>query len=168
LITFYTRPDIDQVNTLNSSERERLLNEFRCNSKYNEILNYFENRIFFIDLRQEENLDNYFYGSTKYLQYQTINDMIWERKQIVYRHLSKFIDYFFPERFDCENMKTMRDILLKNDLLEKQLNELRSLVSDIVNEGSTTGFYDLLRFMPITNMFVNVFGMFGQNSHLRI
>ena len=66
----------------------------------------------------------------------------------------------FKERFDCENMKTMRDILLKNDLLEKQLNELKEIISDIANERSTTGFYDLLRFMPITNMFINVFGMF--------
>jgi len=57
-------------------------------------------------------------------------------------------------------MKTMRDIILKNDTLEKQLNELKDIVSDIANERSTTGFYDLLRFMPITNMFVNVFGMF--------
>jgi hypothetical protein len=57
-------------------------------------------------------------------------------------------------------MKTMRDILLKNDLLEKQLNELKEIIIDIANERSTTGFYDLLRFMPITNMFINVFGMF--------
>jgi hypothetical protein len=57
-------------------------------------------------------------------------------------------------------MKTMRDIILKNDTLEKQLTELRDIVSDIANERSTTGFYDLLRFMPITNMFINVFGMF--------
>jgi len=96
LITFYTRPDIDEVNTLNSPERQHLLDEFRYNNKYNEILNYFENRIFFIDIRQEENLDEYFYGSTKYIQYQTLNDMIYERKQIVYKHLSKFIEYFFP------------------------------------------------------------------------
>jgi len=89
-----------------------------------------------------------------------MNDIIWERKQIVYKHLSKVIEYFFPERFDCENMKTMRDILLRNDRLEKELNELRSIILDIANERSTTSFYDLLRFMPITNMFVNVFGMF--------
>jgi hypothetical protein len=146
------------VNKLNSPERERLLNEYRCNQKFNEILNYFENRVFFVDLRQEEKLDNYSYGSTKYLQYKIINDMIWERKLIVYEHLSKFIDYFYPERFDCENMKTMRDILLRNDTMEKELNELRSIVLDIANEGSTARFYDLLRFMPITNMFVNVFG----------
>ena len=57
-------------------------------------------------------------------------------------------------------MKTMRDILLKNDLLEKQLNELKEIIVDVANERSTTGFYDLLRFMPITNMFINVFGMF--------
>ncbi len=146
------------MNKLNSPERERLLNEYRCNQKFNEILNYFENRVFFVDLRQEEKLDNYSYGSTKYLQYKIINDMIWERKLIVYEHLSKFIDYFYPERFDCENMKTMRDILLRNDTMEKELNELRSIVLDIANEGSTARFYDLLRFMPITNMFVNVFG----------
>ena len=47
-------------------------------------LNYFENRIFFIDLRQEENLDDYSFGSTKYIQYKTLNDMIIERKQIIY------------------------------------------------------------------------------------
>ena len=175
LITFYTRPDIDEVNTLNSPERERLLDEFRCNNKFNEILNYFENRIFFLDIRQEENLDEYIYGSTKYNQYQIVNDMIYERKQIVYKHLSQFIEYFFPgkrenknfelrfslcfkERFDCENMKTMRDIILKNDELEGELNELKEIVSDVANERSTTRFYDLLRFMPITNMFINVFG----------
>ncbi len=109
--------------------------------------------------------------------------MINERKQIVYKHLSKFIDYFFPgmkikkkkiffenwknffflffkERFDCENMKTMRDIIFQNDLLEKQLTELKEILSDVANERSTTSFYDLLRFMPITNMFINVFGRF--------
>lgn len=96
LITFYTRSDIDEVNTLNSPEREHLLNEFRCNNKYNEILDYFENRIFFIDIRREENLDDYIFNSTKYIQYKIMNDMINERKQIVYKHLSKFIEYFFP------------------------------------------------------------------------
>ncbi|CAF1368247.1 unnamed protein product [Adineta steineri] len=157
LITFYTRPDIDEVNTLNSPERQRLLDEFRCNPKYNTILDYFENRIFFVDIRQEENFTDYSFGSTKYIQYQTLNDMINERKQIVYKHLNKFIEYFFPERFDCENMKTLRDIIYKNDLLEKQLNELKEIISDIANERSTTSFYELLRFMPITNMFIDVF-----------
>ncbi|CAF3728241.1 unnamed protein product, partial [Rotaria sp. Silwood1] len=96
-------------------------------------------------------------NSTKYLQYKAINDIISERKQIVYKHLNKFIEYFFPERFDCENMKTMRDIIFKNDLLEEQLKELRDIIIDVVNEKSTTNFYDLLRFMPITNMFIDVF-----------
>ena len=54
----------------------------------------------------------------------------------------------------------MRDLLLRNDSLEKQLNELRDILMDIVNERSTSSFYDLLRFMPITNMFVNVFGIY--------
>lgn len=54
----------------------------------------------------------------------------------------------------------MRDILYKNDLLEKELNELRDIVTNVVEENTTTTFYDLLRFMPITNMFINVFGMF--------
>ncbi|CAF1414328.1 unnamed protein product [Adineta steineri] len=157
LITFYTRPDIDEVNTLNSPERQRLLDEFRCNPKFNTILDYFDNRIFFVDIRQEENFTDYSFGSTKYIQYQTLNDMINERKQIVYKHLNKFIEYFFPERFDCENMKTLRDIIYKNDLLEKQLNELKEIISDIANERSTTSFYELLRFMPITNMFIDVF-----------
>ncbi len=76
--------------------------------------------------------------------------------------------FYFKERFDCENMKTMRDIILKNDLLEQQLNELRELVSDVANERSTTSFYDLLRFMPITNMFIDVFGMFEKFSFLLI
>jgi hypothetical protein len=57
-------------------------------------------------------------------------------------------------------MKTMRDIISKNDQLEQQLNELKEIVTDVAYERSSTGFYDLLRFMPITNMFVNVFGMF--------
>jgi transcription initiation factor IIE alpha subunit len=84
------------VNTLNSPERERLLEEFRCNNKYNDILDYFENRILFVDIRQEENLDEYSFGSTKYIQYKTLNDIINERKQTVYKHLNKFIEYFFP------------------------------------------------------------------------
>jgi hypothetical protein len=96
LITFYTRPDIEKVNTLNSPERQRLLDEFRRNQKYNEILDYFENRIFFVDIRQEEILNDYSFGSIKYIQYQTLNDMIYERKQVVYKHLSQFIEYFFP------------------------------------------------------------------------
>ena len=53
----------------------------------------------------------------------------------------------------------MRDILSKNDQLEKQLIEVKDILSDINKEKSTSTFYDLLRFMPITNMFVNVFGM---------
>ncbi|CAF5165005.1 unnamed protein product [Rotaria magnacalcarata] len=165
LITFYTRPDIDEVNTLDSAERQRVLDEFRCNNRYSEILDHFENRIFFIDIKQEEDLNNYSFGSTKYIQYKALNDMIFERKQIVYKHLNQFIEYFFPvscilkERFDCENMKTMRDIIYRNDELEQQLNELRDIVSDVANERATTNFYDILRFMPITNMFVDVFGM---------
>jgi hypothetical protein len=55
-------------------------------------------------------------------------------------------------------MKTMRDLISKNDLLEKQLNELRGIISEVANERSTTRLYDLLRFMPITNMFIDVFG----------
>ncbi|CAF0764625.1 unnamed protein product [Adineta ricciae] len=157
LITFYTRPDIDEVNTLNSPERQRLLEECRSNSKYNAILDHFEDRIFFVDIRQEENLADYAVGSTRHTQYKTLNDMIHERKQIVYKHLEKFIEYFFPERFDCENMKTMRDLIFKNDQLEEQLNELKEIVVDLVSERSTSTFYDLLRFMPVTNMFIDVF-----------
>lgn len=96
LITFYTRPDIDEVNTLNSPERQRLLDELRSNPKYNAILDHFEDRIFFVDIRQEENLADYAFGSTRYIQYKTLNDMVHERKQIVYKHLEKFIEYFFP------------------------------------------------------------------------
>ena len=96
LITFYTRPDIDEVNTLHSPERQRLLEECRSNPKYNAILDHFEDRIFFVDIRQEENLTDYAFGSTRYSQYKTLNDMIHERKQIVYKHLEKFIEYFFP------------------------------------------------------------------------
>ncbi|CAF5083806.1 unnamed protein product, partial [Rotaria socialis] len=55
--------------------------------------------------------------------------------------------------------KTMRDIIYRNDELEQQLNELRDIVSDVANERATTNFYDILRFMPITNMFIDVFGM---------
>lgn len=54
----------------------------------------------------------------------------------------------------------MRDIIYKNDLLEKQLTEVKDILLDVAQENSTTSFYDLLRFMPITNMFINVFGMF--------
>ena len=52
----------------------------------------------------------------------------------------------------------MRDILTKNDHLERQLNELRGVLADVVKERETTNFYNLLRFMPISNMFVDVFG----------
>ena len=55
-------------------------------------------------------------------------------------------------------MKTMRDILTKNDHLERQLNELRDVLAEVVKERETTNLYNLLRFMPITNMFVDVFG----------
>lgn len=112
LITFYTRPDIDEVNTLNSPERQRLLEEFRCNNKYNQILDYFENRIFFVDIRQEENVDQYSYGSSRYVQYQTMNDMINERKQIVYKHLSRFIDCFFPGRLMGRRRKAKKEFSL--------------------------------------------------------
>lgn len=57
-------------------------------------------------------------------------------------------------------MKTMRDLIYKNDQLEEQLNELKEIVVDLVSERSTSTFYDLLRFMPVTNMFIDVFGMF--------
>ena len=57
-------------------------------------------------------------------------------------------------------MKTMRDLIFKNDQLEDQLNELKEIVVDLVSERSTSTFYDLLRFMPVTNMFIDVFGMF--------
>lgn len=111
LITFYTRSDIDQVNTLNSPERQRLLDEFRLNIKYRTILDYFENRIFFVDLRQEEYLDNYLPGTTRYIQYRTINEIIFERKQIVYKHLSKFIDYFFPGQSKRKQQREFRVII---------------------------------------------------------
>ena len=56
-------------------------------------------------------------------------------------------------------MKAMRDLIFKNDQLEDQLNELKEIVVDLVSERSTSTFYDLLRFMPVTNMFIDVFGM---------
>ena len=96
LITFYTRSDLDEVNTLTSPERQRLLEEFRSNEKLNQILDYFENRILFVDIRQEEDLNEYSVGGLRYLRYRTVNELINERKQIVYKHLSKFIEYFFP------------------------------------------------------------------------
>lgn len=58
-------------------------------------------------------------------------------------------------------MKTMRDIIYKNQLLEKQLNELKDIISNVTNERSKSNFYDILRFMPISNMFIDVFGMFS-------
>jgi len=57
----------------------------------------------------------------------------------------------------------MRDIIFKNEQLEDQLNELKSIVTDVANERSTTKFYELLRFLPITNMFVNVYGKFRRS-----
>lgn len=55
-------------------------------------------------------------------------------------------------------MKAMRDLIYGNELLEKQLKELKDILSDVANERSTTNLYDLLRFMPITNMFIDVLG----------
>ena len=49
-----------------------------------------------MDLKQEESLNDYSFGSIKYIQYKTLNDMINERKQTIYYHLSKFIEYFYP------------------------------------------------------------------------
>ena len=112
LITFYTRSDIDQVNTLDSPERQRLLDEFRSNGKYRNVLDYFENRIFFVDLREEEHLENYFPGSTRYIQYRTINEIIFERKQLVYKHLSKFIEYFSPGTTQDKQILLIRTYLL--------------------------------------------------------
>jgi len=85
---------------LNSPERQRLLDEFRSNERYNQILDYFHNRIFFLDIREEYQLENYSYGSTKYRQYEILNEMIFERKHIGYKHLSQFIEYFSPGRLN--------------------------------------------------------------------
>lgn len=52
----------------------------------------------------------------------------------------------------------MRDILSRNDSLEKQVEEFRDIVSDVAEERATSGVYNILRFMPITNMFVDVLG----------
>lgn len=98
MITFYTRADLDEVNTLNSPQRQRLLEEFRSNDRYREIFDHFENRVLFVDLREEEDLTTYPIGSLRYLRYRTLNEMIVERRQIVYKHLNKFIEYFFPGR----------------------------------------------------------------------
>jgi hypothetical protein len=84
------------VNTLTSAERQRLLEEFRSNEKLSQILDYFENRILFVDLRQEEDLNEHCVGGLRYLRYRTMNELINERKQVVYKHVSKFIEYFFP------------------------------------------------------------------------
>ena len=178
LITFYTRSDLDEVNTLSSPERQRLLEELRANEKLNQVLEHFENRVLFVDVRQEEDLEEYSVGGLRYLRYRTLNELINERKQIVYKHLDKFIEYFFPgnkstsgsigsfysawvfslERYDCENLRSMREILSRNDALEKQLEEFRHIVSDVAEERTTTGVYDVLRFMPITNMFIDILG----------
>ena len=103
MITFYTRSDLDEVNTLDSPERQRVLDEFRRNDRYQEVLDYFDNRILFVDLRQEEPLAELAFGSSRYHQYKTVNDLISERRQIVYKHLSKFIEYFFPGRHKDES-----------------------------------------------------------------
>lgn len=178
LITFYTRPDLDEVNTLNSPQRQRILEEFRSNDRYRQILDHFENRILFVDLRQEEELNTYPFGSLRYLRYRTLNELVCERKQIVYKHLDKFLRYFSPgenenepkqietkfcfaqlsERFDCDNLKNLRDILMRNEALERKLTEYRQFVLDMAGERSTTGLYDFLRFMPISNMFIDIFG----------
>lgn len=71
----------------------------------------------------------------------------------------KDVDFARLERFDCDNMKNLRNILLKNDLLEKKLNEYRAFVMDMAEQGSrSSALYDFLRFMPITNMFIDIFG----------
>jgi hypothetical protein len=74
-----------------------------------------------VDIKQEENLDDYLFGSTKYIQYQTLNEMIYERKQVVYKHLSKFIDYFFPGRkIGEENFRNSSfGIFFQKDLIVK-------------------------------------------------
>lgn len=113
LITFYTRSDIDQVNILDSPERQRLLDEFRSNPKYRCILDCFENRIFFVDIREEEHLENYFPGSMRYIQYRTINEIIFERKQIVYQHLSKFIEYFSPGKTNSRIVQIVNYVFRK-------------------------------------------------------
>jgi hypothetical protein len=47
---------------------------------------------------------------------------------------------------------------MKNDCLEKQLNEFREIISNVAQERSTTNIYDFLRFMPISNMFIDILG----------
>lgn len=187
LITFYTRSDLDEVNTLNSVERQQIFEEFRSNERFRKIFDYFQNRIFFVDLRQEEDLTAYPIGSLRYLRYRTLNEFICERKQIVLKHLNKFIRVFSPgefelkfelelntvffsllERFDCENLKNLREILIQNEKLERKLNEYRQFVMDIAEQRSTTNFYELLRFMPITNMFVDIFGKSLNNIKLSL
>lgn len=62
-------------------------------------------------------------------------------------------------------MKSMRDLIFENDLLEEQLHELKDIMSNIANERPKASFYDFLRFMPITNMFVNIFGMSDEQDN---
>lgn len=77
------------------------------------------------------------------------------------------LSFSILERFDCENIKTMRDILSTNDQLEKQLTDVKDILSNLVNRRSTSTLYELVRFLPITNMFVNVFGKFDTKKKKR-
>ena len=61
----------------------------------------------------------------------------------------------------------MRDILSTNDQLEKQLTDVKDILSNLVNRRSTSTLYELVRFLPITNMFVNVFGKFDTKKKKR-
>lgn len=59
----------------------------------------------------------------------------------------------------------MREILSTNDQLNQQLTEAKDILFNLVRERSSSStLYDLFRFLPITNMFVNVFGMFDEKK----
>lgn len=77
--------------------------------------------------------------------------------QSINHHLLSF--RFSLERFDCDNLKNIRQIIVENHDFENELEQYREIVSQIVEQRSTTRIYDILRFLPITNMFVEIFGI---------
>ena len=66
--------------------------------------------------------------------------------------------FWHLERFDCDNLRNIREILVKNETLSNELNRYKRIVKNLIEQQSTTTIYEFLRFMPITNMFIHVFG----------
>ncbi|CAF3439535.1 unnamed protein product [Rotaria sp. Silwood1] len=114
VITDYSLPNLEQVNTNEHEERKYLLKQLHDNDKYSYILDKFDHRVIFID----------------------ISPYNYKRREISREIIDKFLHSFQPiKRFNCQNLQDAYRLLRRTQEMETLCLDLKTQIDQLTTQN---------------------------------